>query len=87
MLSGHAVFTVQEMGWAGIRNSELLIKAEADFDVLLTADKSLRYQQNLSGLRLAIIIFPTNRLKFIEDLVQKVEYMLSVINHGEIVEL
>ena len=52
VLVEHAVFTVQEMGWAGIRNSELLAKAESNFDVLLTADKNLRYQQNLSGLDL-----------------------------------
>ena len=87
MLSEHVVFTVQEMGWAGIRNSELLIKAEVHFDVLLTADKSLRYQQNLSGLKLAIIIFPTNRLKFVEALVPRVEYVLSIVDKGKVVEL
>jgi len=87
MLSGHAVFTVQEMRRAGIRNSELLIKAEVDFDVLLTAGKSLRYQQHLSGLKFTIIIFSTNRLMFVEGLVSQVEYVLSVIDKGKVVEL
>jgi len=87
VLVEHAVFTVQEMGWAGIRNSELLAKAESNFDVLLTADKNLRYQQNLSGLALAIIVFPSNRLSVVKTLAPQVKDALSVIRQGEIVEL
>jgi predicted nuclease of predicted toxin-antitoxin system len=88
VLAEHAVFTVQEMGWAGIRNSELLAKAESNFfDVLLTADKNLCYQQNLSGLALAIIVFPSNRLSVIKTLAPQVKDALSVIRQGEIVEL
>lgn len=75
------------MGWAGIRNSELLAKAESNFDVLLTADKNLRYQQNLSGLALAIIVFPSNRLNVVKTLAPQVKDALSVIRQGEIVEL
>ncbi len=87
ILVEHVVFTVQEMGWAGIRNSELLAKAEFNFDVLLTADKNLRYQQNLSGLALAIIVFPSNRLSVVKTLAPQVKDALSVIRQGEIVEL
>jgi len=87
VLVEHAVFTVQEMGWAGIRNSELLAKAESNFDVLLTADKNLRYQQNLSGLALAIIVFPSNRLSVVKTLAPQVKDALSVVRQGEIVEL
>jgi len=47
------VSTVQEMGWAGIGNGELLNRAEGEFDVFITTDKKLRYQQNLSGRNLA----------------------------------
>ena len=87
VLVEHSAFTVQEMGWAGIRNSELLAKANSNFDVLLTADKNLRYQQNLSGLALAIIVFPSNRLSVVKTLVPQVKEVLSVIRQGEIVEL
>ena len=87
VLVEHAVFTVQEMGWAGIRNSELLAKAESNFDVLLTADKNLRYQQNLSGLAVAIIVFPSNRLSVVKTLAPQVKDALSVVRQGEIVEL
>jgi uncharacterized protein DUF5615 len=46
---GHEVSTVAEMGWAGIKNGKLLTLAEAHFDVLLTVDRGIEYQQNFSG--------------------------------------
>ncbi len=61
LLPGHDVRTVQEMNWAGIQNGELVLRADAEFDVLLTADKNLRYQQNLANRRIAIVELPTNR--------------------------
>lgn len=48
---GHECQTVQETGWSGKQNGELLDLAEAGFDVLITLDTNLRYQQNLSGRR------------------------------------
>jgi predicted nuclease of predicted toxin-antitoxin system len=55
-LGAHDVYTVDYMGWAGLKNGELLRAAEADgFDVFLTGDKNLAYQQNLAGRRMAII--------------------------------
>lgn len=59
-LSHLKIRTVQDMGWAVTKNGELLRRAEAEFDVFVTADQQLRYQQNLSGRTLAIIVFPTN---------------------------
>ena len=59
MLTGHEVSPAFEMGWERLRNGELLASAEAGFDLLITADKNLRYQQNLSGRRLAILVLPT----------------------------
>jgi len=44
-----AISTVQELGWTGIKNGELLARAEQRFDVLVTADQSFPYQQNLGG--------------------------------------
>jgi hypothetical protein len=87
VLTEHKVFTVQEMGWAGIRNSELLAKAESNFGALLIADRNLRYQQNSSGLALAIVVFPSNRLSVVKALAPRVKDVLSVIRQGEIVEL
>lgn len=69
-LSGGEVRTCFEQGWATLRNGELLAAAEAaGFDVFLTADQSLRYQQNLAARRIAIIELPTNRLSMLPSLV------------------
>ncbi len=87
ILAEQEIFTVQEMGWAGIKNGDLLARAESSFQVLLTADKNLQYQQDLRVLRLAIIVFPSNRLKVVESLATRVKETLSVIKPSEIVEL
>lgn len=57
----HQVMTVQDLGLAGIANGALLALLEGNYDVFLTADKNLRYQQNLAGRSLAIVELPTNR--------------------------
>jgi predicted nuclease of predicted toxin-antitoxin system len=53
---GHEVATVAEVGWSGRQNGELLRLAATRFDVFVTADQNLQYQQNLSGLPLSIAI-------------------------------
>ena len=55
------VQTVQELGWAGIQNGELVNKADLIFDVLVLADKNLRYQQDLANRHIALVELPTNR--------------------------
>jgi hypothetical protein len=50
-IPGHEVKTVAEAGWAGVKNGELLRLAAAQFDLLLTVDRSLEYQQNLMAFR------------------------------------
>jgi hypothetical protein len=60
-LTGHTVFTAFEMGWAALDNGELLKAAEAAFEVLVTTDQNLRYQQNLSGRHLAILVLIASR--------------------------
>lgn len=56
-LEGHEVRTVAQQGWGRLKNGELLAAAEtAGFNVLLTTDKNIRYQQNLSARRIAIVV-------------------------------
>jgi len=55
-LSGHEVKTVAEMGWAGVKNGALLERAEKEFDVFLTVDRSLEHQQNLAGYAIAVVV-------------------------------
>ncbi|MGB8918840.1 MAG: hypothetical protein WCC89_18445 [Candidatus Sulfotelmatobacter sp.] len=61
-LSKHEVRTISAMGWsARLKNGELLNAAEADgFDVLLTCDQNIRYQQNLSLRKLALVVLTSN---------------------------
>jgi hypothetical protein len=62
-LLGHACSSVQRCGWGGIKNGELLRLAEAQFDLFITSDQSLVYQQNLAGRRIAILLLSTNKLR------------------------
>ena len=58
-LAGHSVATAFEMGWSSLDNGDLLAAAELDFDLLITTDQNLQYQQNLSGRRISILILST----------------------------
>ena len=60
LLIGHEVTSVQRHGWAGIKNGKLLALAATGFDVLLTADKGIEYQQNLATLPVAVLIVLAN---------------------------
>ena len=73
-LPGHEVKTVAEAGWAGVKNGALLQLAAKDFDVLLTADRNLEYQQNFSGLALAVIVMdaPSNDIVVLRPLMPAV---------------
>ena len=55
-LSGHDVISVQKMRWSGLKNGELLTRAAGQFEVLLTADQNLPYQQNLDRLPIAVVV-------------------------------
>ncbi len=66
-LHGHEVATAQQMGWGGISNGNLLAAAEgAGFDLFILADKNLRFQQNLTNRRLAILELWTNHRPTLE---------------------
>ena len=58
-LADHTVATAYEMGWATLDNGALLSVVEGAFDVLVTTDQNLEYQQNLVGRRLAVLVLPT----------------------------
>ena len=81
-LRGCELTTVQEMGWAGVKNGELLRRAENHFDPLLTADKRLRYQQNLKGRRLAILVLPSNRLRVLRPMLPGIEAAIALVVPG-----
>ncbi len=89
-LPEHDCQTVRYAGLAGLKNGELLVAAEtAKFDVFLTVDQGIEYQQNLTGRNVAIIIFRTksNRLKDLLPLVRACLAYIESIQPGQIVRI
>ena len=78
-LPDHAVRTVVEMGWGGLRNGELLARAGGQFDALVTVDRNFQYQQNLAALPIAVIVLEarSNELPYLLPLVPKLEEALA----------
>ena len=76
-LDTHAVVTVFELGWSNLANGELLAAAETSFDLFITTDQQIRYQQNLKGRKLAILVLLTTswpRIKmFIPQIIDGIE--------------
>lgn len=82
-LQGHEVRTAFEMGWSELDNGQLLAAAETAFDVLITTDQDLRYQQNLAGRRLAIVVLPTTSWPRIREHFAEVATALSTLRPGD----
>ena len=85
-LLGHETKTVQDMGWAGITNGALLRLADGQFDALLTVDQGIEYQQNLSGLRISVVVMraPSNDVDDLRPLLPDVGQALAKVRPGEI---
>lgn len=86
-LADHETVTVQDMGWTGIKNGDLLMRAENRFDVFLTADKNLRHQQNLIGRSFAVIVFPSNKLSIVKSLTARLREELMSTKPGHVIEI
>ncbi|HYP41797.1 MAG TPA: DUF5615 family PIN-like protein [Chloroflexia bacterium] len=85
---GHDAATVGYMGWRGIKNGELLNLAEAQgFDVLLTADQNLPFQQNISKRKIAVIVLVARdiQLETLEVLMPAITEALEAIQAGKVV--
>ena len=86
-LAGHEIATAYEKGWAKLSNGDLLAAAEKSFAAFITTDKNLRYQQNLAGRRLAILVLPTTSWPEIQRNVNKVIESVNALKPGDFVEL
>jgi predicted nuclease of predicted toxin-antitoxin system len=83
LLEGHESDTAQQRGWGGIKNGELLRLAEEVFDLFITSDQNIRYQQNIAGRRIAIIELSTNKLRRIDAASELVRSVVASIQPGE----
>ena len=85
-LRGQDVFTVPETGFRGLKNGELLRHVDGQFDVLITTDKSIQYQQNLAVYAMAFVLLraKSNDIADIEPLVPKLLTQLDELRPGRL---
>ena len=87
-LSTHHVITAFELGWSNLQNGELLFQAEKEgFEVLLTTDKNLKYQQNLTNRKIAIIVLETTSWPRIRKATAKATEALKPLRSGSYTEI
>jgi predicted nuclease of predicted toxin-antitoxin system len=78
LIAGHDVVTVPDAGWAGLKNGELMRRAAASFDVFLTVDRNLAFQQNPSSLPIPVVVLISGSTKF-EDLAPLIPKFLQLL--------
>ena len=87
-LSGHRIDTAREMGWDEVANGVLLSQAERDgYDVLITADQNISYQQNSALTSVGVVILLSNRLRDIRLRIEDIRAALEGIQPGEVREV
>ena len=88
-LPNHEVKTVAEMRWAGTKNGALLRRAASEFDVLLTVDQGISYQQSIEDLSLALVIIkaPSNDINDLRPKMPRVLQALTTIQPGQVTQV
>ena len=81
------IVTVQDRGWAGIKNGKLLKLVAEEFDIFITSDKNLRYQQNLNVLNLVVILLPSNQIPVIKALLPAIDAAIQNIGDEKFIEI
>lgn len=84
-LSGFEVKTVPQMNWAGVKNGDLMALAETEFDVFITVDRNLSFQQNLPKFGIAVLVIrsKSNRLEDLQPFAPKIIKILPALKKGE----
>ena len=83
LLPGHECTTAQRRGWGGLKNGDLLQQAEGKFDLFITSDQNIRYQQNLAGRLIAILELSTNDIGRIRAAAALLQAAVDTIRPGE----
>ena len=87
-LRGHEVVRADELGWQGLENGALLDAAEdAGFDLLLTCDQNVRYQQNLTGRKLALVVLSSNHWPTLRGIAARISSAVEFVQTGQIVKI
>ena len=85
-MAGHEVKTARQMGWMTIKNGELLALAAEAFDVFVTVDRNLSFQQNLPAFTIAVVVLraPSNRLADLQMLVPDLLAAIPAATRGAV---
>ena len=87
-LTGHVVTEARERGWATFKNGDLLrVAEEAGFNVLVTADKNIRYQQNLEGQKIAIVVLAQLRWRLVRRMLAEIAAAVNACTPGSYAEV
>lgn len=84
-LPDHNVSTAQEMGWGQLKNGALLQAGERQFDSFVTSDQNLKYQQNIVGRKLAILVLPSNDWPTIRLHADEIAAKMTTLKPGDFV--
>ena len=87
LFDGHECTTAQRCGWGGLKNGDLLRRAEAEFDLFVTSDQNIRYQQNLAGRKIAILELTSNDLRRIMAASNRVLAAVAEMREGRFMTL
>ena len=86
-LTGHEVTTSKEKGWDQITNGDLITQAETLFDVFVSTDQNLKYQQNLKNRKIAILVLPTTSWRKLEQNAATIKQALDTLKPGQYLEI
>jgi hypothetical protein len=84
---GHEVTTCKEKGWDQITNGDLITQAETLFDVFVSTDQNLKYQQNLKNRKIAILVLPTTSWRKLEQNAATIKQALDTLKAGQYLEV
>jgi predicted nuclease of predicted toxin-antitoxin system len=88
LIEGHTVVTVTFQGWSGLKNGALLtIAEEAGYDLFITADQEISYQQNLAGRKMALVVLSTNNWDYIKGAIAKIMAAIEGVTPGSYTEV
>ncbi len=83
-LGDHTIHTAAQLGWATLPNGDLLDRAEeAGYEVLITTDQSMKYQQNLAGRRIGIVVLMDSRWPFVRLRTADIRSAINAVQPGE----
>ena len=87
-LAGHLVDTASELGWSGLSNGDLVENAvQEGYEILITTDQNMRYQQNLTGRRLAVVVLLSTAWPNIQLRIEEIRTVLDETRPGEFREV